>query len=164
MVAFRRRLEQPEESDAWGFADDSVQLLSVHTYRDLVLPYHKRLTERFGPKGPNGIHLCGDATHLFPTIKEELCVNSFDTGFPVDHGKLRRELGPEVTIHGGPHVELLRSGAPERIREEVRRICESGVMEGGRFILREGNNLAPGTPPGNVAAMYDACREFGRYS
>jgi uroporphyrinogen-III decarboxylase len=162
--AFRKRLGQPEESDAWGFADDSVQLLSVRTYRDLVLPYHKRLTESFGPKGPNSIHLCGDATHLFPTIKAELSVNSFDTGFPVDHGKLRRELGPEVTIHGGPHVELLRSGGPERIGEEVRRICQSGVMEGGKFILREGNNLAPGTPPANVAAMYDACKEFGRYS
>jgi uroporphyrinogen-III decarboxylase len=90
-------------------------------------------------------------------------VQSFDTGFPVDHGWLREELGPDVRIKGGPHVEVLRTGTPAQIREETRRILQSGVMEGGKFVLREGNNLAPGTPEENVAAMYAACKEFGRY-
>jgi uroporphyrinogen-III decarboxylase len=36
-------------------------------------------------------------------------------------------------------------------------------MRGGKFILREGNNLAPGTPIENVAAMYEACKKFGPY-
>ena len=161
--AFRERLGQPLESRAWGFADDSVQLVSEATYRDLILPYHRRLVEVFGPDGPNSIHLCGDATHLFKTIRDELNVMSFDTGFPVDHGRLRRELGPEVTLYGGPHVEILRTGTPDAVRAEAKRILESGVMDGGKFVLREGNNLAPGTPPENVAAMYEACEEFGRY-
>jgi uroporphyrinogen-III decarboxylase len=43
----------------------------------------------------------------------------------------------------------------------VRRILQSGVLEGGRFLLREGNNLAPGTPLENTEAMYYAGREFG---
>jgi uroporphyrinogen-III decarboxylase len=46
---------------------------------------------------------------------------------------------------------------------EVQRILASGVVEGGRFILRDANNLAPGTPPESVAVMYEACKEFGRY-
>jgi len=161
--AYRVRLGQPEESEAWGFADDSIQLLSVKTYREHVLPYHRRLVETFGPKGPNGIHLCGDATHHYPTIRDELNVMSFDTGYPVDHGKLREVLGPDVTIHGGPAVELLRAGSPETVASETRRILESGIMRGGRFILREGNNLAPRTPPANVKAMYEACKRYGRY-
>src|SRR5581483_2935932 len=37
---------------------------------------------------------------------------------------------------------------------ETRRILQSGVLEGGLFILREGNNLAPGTPLENIEAMY----------
>jgi hypothetical protein len=163
MKAFRKRFDQPEQSPAWGFADDSVLLLSVPTYREHILPHHRRLFDEFGPQGPNSIHLCGDATHLFRTIRDELKVTSFDTGFPVDHGWLRGELGPEVTILGGPHVELLRTGTPAGVRAEVRRILESGVTEGGKFILREGNNLAPGTPVENVAAMYQACQDFGRY-
>jgi uroporphyrinogen-III decarboxylase len=162
--AYRERLGQPMESKAWGFADDSIQLLSVATYRELVLPYHKRLVAAFGPEGPNSIHLCGDATRHFKTIRDELKVMTFDTGFPVDHGWLRCELGPEVTIQGGPHVEVLRTGTPEAIRAETRRILQSGVMQGGKFVLREGNNLAPGTPVENVAAMYEACKEFGRHA
>lgn len=161
--AFRERMGLPVESTAWSVPDDSIQLLSVAGYREFVLPYHRRLIDEFGPIGPNATHLCGDATHLFRTMQEELNVQSFDTGFPVDHGWLRRELGPEVRINGGPHVELLRSGTQEAIREETRRILRSGVMEGGKFVLREGNNLAPGTPEENVAAMYAACKEFGGY-
>lgn len=36
-------------------------------------------------------------------------------------------------------------------------------MEGGRFVLREGNNLAPCTPVENVEAMYGAGKIFGLY-
>ncbi|MEA3402165.1 MAG: uroporphyrinogen decarboxylase family protein [Armatimonadota bacterium] len=161
--AFRQRLGLPMETAAWSFADDSIQLVSDATYREMILPYHQRLIDEFGPEGPNSIHLCGDATHLFRTIRDELNVMSFDTGYPVDFGRLRQELGPEVRINGGPHVEVLRSGTPRQVHEETRRILQSGVMEGGRFVLREGNNLAPGTPPENVAAMYAACKQFGRY-
>jgi len=161
--AFRERMGQPAESEAWGFADDSIQLLSVATYREMVLPYHRRLVEAFGPKGPNSIHLCGDATRHFATLRDELKVMAFDTGFPVDHGALREELGPDVQINGGPHVEILRTGTPAAVREETRRILGSGVMRGGKFVLREGNNLAPGTPIANVETMYAACKEFGVY-
>jgi len=81
----------------------------------------------------------------------------------VDHGRLRRELGPEVQIGGGPTVMLLKSGPVEAIRAEVRRICGSGVMEGGRFILIAANNMAPETPLEHVTAMYEAAKEFGKY-
>ena len=39
---------------------------------------------------------------------------------------------------------------------------QSGILEGGLFTLREGNNMAPGTPAENMRALYDAGREFGR--
>ena len=37
-------------------------------------------------------------------------------------------------------------------------------MTGGRFILREANNLPPCCPEANLAAMYQACLDFGRYT
>jgi len=36
-------------------------------------------------------------------------------------------------------------------------------MEGGRFILREANNLAPRTPEANLDAMYRCCLDCGNY-
>jgi len=57
---------------------------------------------------------------------------------------------------------LLRGPGPGQ-RAEVRRILASGIMRGGRFVLREGNNLPPGVPVENVAAMYETAKEYGRY-
>ena len=161
--AFRRRLGLPELAEGFAFADDSIQLISTEMYREFVLPCHKRLAEALGGPGERSIHLCGDASRHFPTIREELGVTSFDTGFPIDFGQVRRQLGPDVEICGGPDVAFLLSATPERARQRVREILSSGVMEGGRFCLREGNNVAPLTPLENLRAVYEAGREFGRY-
>lgn len=90
-------------------------------------------------------------------------MNDFETGFPVDHGRIRRELGPDVTIHGGTTVMILRDGSPEDVRAETQRILRSGVCDGGRFVLREANNLAPRTPAANLAAMYETARAWRGY-
>lgn len=148
----------------WSFADDCIAMLSISQYREFILPYHKRLVEEFSDGGPVAIHLCGDATHLFRFLKENLNVHSFDTGFPVDFGKVRKELGPEVQINGGPTIMLLKDSSPEEVRREVKRICESGIMEGGRFVLIAANNLAPCTPLENIEAMYKSGKKYGRYN
>ena len=161
--AWRKFLGKPERSESFGLADDSVQLISLGQYKEFVLPCHKRLIQALAGKGPHSIHLCGDASRHFKTIRDELNVYSFDTGFPIDLGEMRRELGPEVRLNGGPHIELLRQGPPEAIRREVVRILRSGVMQGGKFVLREANNLAPRTPLEHLQVMYDTAKEYGRY-
>jgi uroporphyrinogen-III decarboxylase len=146
-----------------SFADDSIQLISTETYRELVLPFHRAWYGMWSVEGPHSIHLCGDATRHFLTIHEELHVNSFDTGFPVDHGWLRRTLGDEVEILGGPEAFLLLDGTPEQVYKRTRDILKSGVMRGGRFILRDANNLPPNCSEENLAAMYNCCLEHGNY-
>lgn len=161
--AYRQRLGHAPTTQGWGFADDSVALLSVPVYRDCVLPHHQKLLDAFSEGGPNSIHLCGDATHLFLTLRDELNMRSFDTGFPIDHGALRDMLGDDVQLQGGPSVPFLMDATPAEVRAEVQRILSSGVMRGGKFILREGNNLAPEIPLENAVMLYEAGREFGRY-
>ncbi|MHB1356537.1 MAG: uroporphyrinogen decarboxylase family protein [Anaerolineae bacterium] len=152
-----------DETIGCGLADDSIQLISNKTYRKMVMPHHKRFYDTFFPGKPRGIHLCGDAQHHFKMLHDELDIQSFDTGFPVDFGRLRRELGPEVEILGGPPVAVLLQAAPEQVYACTKDILCSGIMEGGRFILREGNNLPPLVPEANLAAMYQACLDHGRY-
>ena len=115
------------------------------------------------PDATVGVHLCGDSTRHFKTIVTELGASSFDTGFPVDFAWLRRELGPTVTIQGGPHVDILLHGTPESVATETRRILRSGIMDGGKFIIKEANNLAPCTPMANLETMYAVCRAEGIY-
>ncbi len=147
-----------------SFADDSIQLISPETYEELVLPFHRAWYSMWSAEGPHSIHLCGDATRHFPTIQKELHVNSFDTGYPVDHGWLRRTLGNDVQIMGGTEAPLLLEGTTEQVYRRTREILESGVMEGGRFVLRDSNNLPPNCPEENLEAMYNCCLEHGCYT
>lgn len=159
----RRIVGQPERQDAFEFADDSIELISAGDYESFVLPYHRKLKEELGGAGPHSIHICGDVQRHFPAIIRELGISSIDTGFPINWSTLRDEVGPGVEIAGGPHVEILRRGTSDEVRTETQRILQSGIMRGGRFIMREANNLAPLTPLGNLRAMYETVRRFGNH-
>lgn len=162
--AYRARLDQPVRSAGWGLADDSVALLSAEQYRAHILPHHHRLVEALRePGGPLHVHLCGDAVRHFPTFITELGAVSFDTGYPIDHAAVRAQLGPEIELLGGPSVPFLATHGPAEVEAECARILTSGVTAGGRFVLREGNNLPAECPPENVWAMARAVRRWGRY-
>ena len=123
----------------------------------------KRLFEEFSLGGPNSIHLCGRASHHFKTLRDELNIQAFDTGFPSDLGQCRREPRPDVQLRGNIHPELLRQGPKPALRQAIIDLLHSGVMEGGRFIMCEGNNVAPHTPLENMRFMYEVGKEFGKY-
>jgi uroporphyrinogen-III decarboxylase len=156
-----------KKADAGGMADDSVMMISTASYRRCVMPAHAFWYDETSNTTPASrkrhIHLCGDSTRHFKTIRDELGVNSFDTGFPVDHGALRRQLGPEIDIYGGPPVAIFQNGSPADCAKAAKAVLQSGVMEGGRFILREGNNLPPGVAMEKLAAVYEVCMEYGKY-
>ena len=141
-----------------GMADDSIALIGAAQYREWVLPHHRKWFQSLDPEGrrPRSIHLCGDAQRHFRTIRDELGVRSFDTGFPVDFARVRAELGPDVEVLGGVEVALLLTGTPEAVYRRARTILGSGIRTGGRFVLREANNLPPAVPWANLAAMYRA--------
>ena len=161
--AYRERTGQDSKPKQGGLADDSVQLISTPMFRELILPYHRRFFNALYGEGPHSMHLCGDATRHFRTIRDELNVWSFDTGFPVDFTWLRKELGPDVEILGGPSVPFLETATPNQVTERVKEILGSGITEGGRFMLREGNNLPPGVSLDNINAMWYAVHEYSRY-
>jgi len=162
--AWRKYLGQPELSAFYPFADDSIMLLSNDMYKEFILPYHKKLVKSLSTMTEPGIiHLCGDSTRHFETIKNELNVKTFDTGYPVKHGELVKQLGPDVQIQGGPTADLLRLGTPEEVKKEAKRIIDEVKPYTKKFILREGNNTAPGTPLENIAALYEAAKLYGRF-
>jgi hypothetical protein len=163
LKGLRKYFGHPERPASMGFADDSIQLLSCDDYEKFILPFHKTLiSELTDGTGRNAIHLCGDATRHFKKIQDELNVYSFDTGFPIDFKKMLSTLSPETQIQGGVHVNLLLSGAPLEIQNEVKRICGEVAPLSKKFILREANNLAPNTPLENIAAMYEAVKTNGK--
>jgi hypothetical protein len=147
----------------WGLADDSIQLLSVNQYREVVLPYHRRLLGEFSQGGPNSVHLCGNVQRHLPVLQQELNVQDFDLGFPVDLGQVRKELGPGALLHGNLHPRILADGPVSLIAEQTAGIMNSGVKEGRRFVFCEGNNVAPCTPVEHFQAAYDTARRYGNH-
>jgi len=77
--------------------------------REFVLPAHRELKKGLTTAQRISIHLCGDSARHFRLLRDEMGVFSFDTGFPIAFAWVRRELGPEAEIVGGPRVMLLHS-------------------------------------------------------
>ncbi|MGQ9514479.1 MAG: uroporphyrinogen decarboxylase family protein [Thermoproteota archaeon] len=146
--------------EGFGFADDSIQLLSPKAYERFVLPLHKEIVKTFCTGRPS-IHLCGDINHLLEIIRRELKIKSIDSGYPLDLKKARDILGDDVVIRGNLHVMTLLNGPMEKIRAETLQILQSGVLKGKMFIFGEGNNVAPLTPAENMNYAYRIVRELG---
>ncbi|HPO14949.1 MAG TPA: uroporphyrinogen decarboxylase family protein [Candidatus Hydrogenedentes bacterium] len=161
MTAWREYLGRPVRQDAFVMADDSIQLLSLEQYKEFVLPLHRRFYDAFATEKDRWMHLCGNAQRHFPTIYKELGVTAFDTGFPVDFEQFRRALGPDVLIAGGPRVSFFLEEDPTPLVTETKRILESGILEGGRVIMQEGNNLPPLARLPVCEAFYETVKEFG---
>lgn len=162
IAAWRNEVGAPVPCGAFWAADDAVQLLSLEQYREFVLPLHRAYYAAFATEQGRGMHLCGNAQRHFETIHRELGVTAFDTGFPLDFAAFRRTLGPEVLLCGGPPVSFFLDEDPAPIVAETRRILESGVLDGGRMVLQEGNNLAPDARLETCAAFYEAGKQYGR--
>ena len=163
ITAWRTRLGLPERPACGGFADDAIQMISTGTYQELVLPYHRRLLSALFGSGPHWMHICGNVQRHFPTLIRELNIGSFDTGFPIRFETLRDEIGEAIHVSGGMHVDILLRGTPADVARETRRILASGVTRGGRFIMKEANNMPPCTPLENIRAMYETVRQHGTF-
>lgn len=172
MAALRklRWSEMPDCDDAgrmragdFGFADDAMTMISHDAYMKYVYPYHRQLVDAFSDGSALSMHLCGANMHHFEGLAKRLGVTSFDTGFPIDLGRMRQLVGPDVTIQGGPTVMLVKEGSEAAIMAEAKRMLASGVMDGGKFIMIAANNLAPQTPADHVATLYDAVKAYGMY-
>ena len=146
-----------------GMADDSIQLISTAMYKRMVMPRHRRFLDEFAPGKPHGMHLCGNVMRHMKILRDELNIQTWDSGFPVDFARMREELGPGVQINGGPGIMLLLHGTARQVYDRTCEILESGVKTGGRFVLTEANNLPPCVPEENLAAMYKAALDKGGY-
>jgi uroporphyrinogen-III decarboxylase len=147
-----------------SLADDAIQFLSVPMYKEKVLPYHRQFLDALYGPGPHSMHLCGNVQRHLPTLVKELNIKSFDTGYPINFKSLRGEIGEDVEIQGGiPVVELLK-GSPAEVYQRAEAILRSGIRQGGKFIMKEANNLPPCVPLENLQAMYSATRQAGVFT
>jgi uroporphyrinogen decarboxylase len=153
------RLPEPRDL-AWS--DDLAVSLSAETYGDLVLPFEKRLRDRFG--GRASLHMCGRSDHLLEIFRDELRIHEYQGfGWEVSLERVRDVLGGRVVLLGNVNPMLIRDGTPDEVREATRRVIEAlGPSRG--LIVQDGNNIPPGSPLENINAMMEAAERYGRRS
>ena len=75
----------------------------------------------------------------------------------------KEKIGRKTTIKGC--IDLLyvvKHGTPKLIENTVREAMEI-AKPGGGFIIGSSDSIRDGTPPANMKAYFEACKEYGRY-
>jgi uroporphyrinogen decarboxylase len=155
--------------EADDLAGQQSLLLSPKTYRELILPRHRRLFQFIKAQAPVKVffHSCGAVRPLIP----DLLNAGIDILNPVqisavgmDLMELKQEFGRELVFWGGgvDTQRVLGTGTAEEIRQDVKQNIEA-LAPGGGFVFAAVHDIQPNVPPENVMAMWEAWREFGEY-
>jgi hypothetical protein len=143
--------------------------VSPQTYRDLYKPFHKRLNDWIHKhtSWKTFMHSCGSVVLLI----EDFIDAGFDILNPVqvsatdmDPLELKHRFGDRIVFWGGgvDTQHTLPFGTPQDVRREVRERIRS-FGPGGGFVFNPIHNVQPGTPVGNLEAMFEALRAYGAY-
>jgi MtaA/CmuA family methyltransferase len=138
-------------ADMIGIGDSVASLISPPMYRQLVLPFEKRLFEAIHEAGAAvKLHICGDVRKSIQLMAQTGC-DIIDADWMVPLDEARAAVGSDVTLAGNfdPSAVLLQ-GTPQEVADAARSNIEMG---GRRFILQPGCEVPPGTPEANIRAF-----------
>jgi Uroporphyrinogen decarboxylase (URO-D) len=154
------------QTNGTDFGTQNGPFLSAAKYRELFLPYQKRINGWIHRHTPwkTFMHCCGGIAPLLEAIVEA----EFDILNPVqcsakgmDAGALKRSYGQQFVFWGGgvDTQKTLPFGKPQEVRDQVRERIDT-LAPGGGFVFCTIHNIQAGTPVDNVLAMFEVIREY----
>ncbi|MGZ5424004.1 MAG: uroporphyrinogen decarboxylase family protein [Candidatus Aminicenantales bacterium] len=144
----------------FAWTDDLAVSLSAATFREVVLPFEKRL--RFHFDGRASLHMCGKTDHMLEIFRDDLAIHELQGfGYEVDLDRIGAVMGGRVVLIGNVNPMLSHAGTPDEVRAATRRVIEKLGPRGG-LIIQDGNNIPPGSPLANINAMMEAAEMWGR--
>jgi MtaA/CmuA family methyltransferase len=140
-------------ADTIGMSDAAASMIGPRHYRDLVLPWQRRVLQSVRHAHPDVIlrqHMCGNVNALV-TQMATLPVDIYELDFPTDLAAARAGLGPNRVIMGNVStVTHMLTGTPQDVEAECGRCY--GIC-GQYHVVGAGCELSPFTPPENLHAM-----------
>ena len=148
-----------QDAALWGadYAFNSGPFISPDDFRRFLLPFIQERVRSVKSLGQIVVkHGCGNNEKLLGMFREADydCYQSIQLSAGMELEKVRRLVGPEMTLWGNLPVEVLQSGTPDEVRKAVRTTVETGKRI-GRFIFGSSHSIAVGTPYDNFMAMAD---------
>jgi len=148
------------------FGTQSSSFCSVATFRELWLPYYRRVNGWIHEhtRWRAFKHSCGAVEKFIESFIEA----GFDILNPVqcsaagmEPERLKSKYGGRIVFWGGgvDTQGVLPFGTPAEVREQVLRRCEVFARNGG-FVFTTVHNIQARTPVENIVAMVDALNQF----
>jgi hypothetical protein len=141
----------------------SPDLVGPEVYRRFLKGLHRDYFREIESCGLIPIcYFLGDVNPLLDDLAEigirGLLVEEGKKTFRLEVGEIWRRLEGRLALFGNlDSIAVLQDGTPEQVRAEVRR-QQSQAPSG--FVVANGSPITPGTPPENLQAMVQACREL----
>ncbi len=147
------------------FGTQRGPFISPDAYRDLYMPFHKRICDWIHKNTPWKvfIHSCGGIRPLM----EDMIEAGFDVFNPVqcsadgmDAQALKDDFGDRITFWGGgvDTQKTLPFGTPDEVYNEVSERIRI-FNKGGGFVFNSIHNIQQSTPVDNVMAMLKAIED-----
>jgi len=144
-------------------------LISLEMYHEFVKPRQERII-RFIKERTNAKvywHSCGAVSSLindFIEIGIDILNPVQVSAKGMDPAGLKKKYGDRIVFWGGIDSQnVLPYGSPEDVRNAVKNLIKSAAPGGG-LVVSAVHNIQADVPEENVLALFDAVKEFGRYS
>jgi len=144
--------------------DQRGLMMPLEMWEEFIKPYHARLNNAIHEFGVKVIyHSDGSVAEAVPGL--------LDMGIDVlqalqfsadgmDPAELKQKYGHRLCFQGGVSVQTtLPFGNQEDVRQEVEELITILGKNGG-YILGPSHAIQAGTPPENIAAMFDVAKSF----
>jgi uroporphyrinogen decarboxylase len=160
--------------DVVTYADDygtqTSQLISPDMFRRLIKPRLKVLFETFikyAPHAKRFFHSDGNVRPLIPDFLEigvDILNPIHIRAQNMAPAGLKRDYGKDLAFWGGgvDTQGILPRGAPQEVKDDVRRNIEA-LAPGGGYVFNTIHNIQADVPPQNLIAMWEALQEYGVY-
>lgn len=148
------------------FGTQDSTFCGVEQFDDLWLPFYQRINNwvHANTNWKTFKHSCGAVESFMPKFIEA----GFDIINPVqinasgmDPVHLKKTYGNDLIFWGGgiDTQKTLPYATPEKVREEVLRLCDIFAKDGG-FVFNTVHNIQANVPVENIVAMLNAIKEF----
>ncbi len=152
------RIQIEEGCQIIGVGDAICSQIDIDTYDAYIKNRHNEIINYIHECG--GIvklHICGDITHLLPSIKD-LGVDILDLDWQVDLDDAYKILGPQVVRCGNIDPVTVQNKTAEEIEELTTKILEK--ERGRKHIISAGCEITVNTPLENLMAIRKASNKY----
>lgn len=149
------------------FGSQNAPLISLPMWKEFLMPGFEEFV-RMGKDHASYVmhHTCGSISPLIPDMIEcnlDILQSLQPEAAGMDPTVLKREFGDRLCFQGGISIQkILPQGSAEDVRRHVKTVLEIMSPDGG-YIACTSHNIQADTPMGNLIALFEAYKDYGRY-